>query len=349
MRLKLLVLLVLRSAGVFALARWCSRRRAHILCYHGGCLGDEDRFNAKLFCRPALLEQRLRWLLRHGYRPATLDQVLDGQAGQRAVAITLDDGWYSSGAQLIPLLHRLGFPSTLYLATEVFAAQRPVHGVVLGYLLWKAPRRQIHLQGLDSAIDGAYALADAIERRRLAAAASRWLQGLQHDAAALRAALERLAQALGVSDLDLNSRRFSYLNAEELLALGAQSCSIQSHGHRHHYPLGDRAAFRDDLRSCSAVIESQGLPAPRHYCYPSGSFDAQAATVLRELGMSSATTCLSELPADVGAADRRYYLPRFLDGASVSQLEFEAELSGLMAWMRRLRPRPRLSTSRAVA
>lgn len=334
---KQLLLYGLRALGVFALARWLSRGRAQILCYHGGCLGDEDRFNSKLFCRPELLEQRLRWLRAKGFRPVRLDQVLDGSHGPGAVAVTLDDGWYSSATQLIPLLHRLGFPCSLYLATENFEAQRQIYSVALGYLLWKAPRRVLNLQGLAPGLDGTYRLAEHDERGRLREAGIAWLQTLKGDPPELEQNLLRLAQALGVdkATLDLPSRRFVYMSREQLLGLPALDCSVEAHGHRHRYPKGDPVAFAADLQGCLTRIQALGLPMPQHYCYPSSNFDAQAATVLRAAGLRSATTCLPDLPPGLAEADRAYYLPRFLDGASVSQIEFEAELSGVMRWLRR--------------
>ncbi len=333
------LLVGLRSLGVFALARWLNRHQAQILCYHGGCLGDEDQFNSKLFCHPSLLEQRLRWLIAKGYRPVRLSELVQGSPGPRAVVITLDDGWYSSATQLIPLLHRLGFPSTLYLTTENFETQRQIYGVVLGYLLWKAPRREVQLDALAPNLQGRYRLGESGERQRLHQDAMGWLQHLRADPPRLERALLDLARALGVEHetLNLASRRFQYMSHEQLLSLPALGCEVEAHGHRHTYPKGDPATFAADLRECVDRIRARGLPAPRHYCYPSGTFDAGAAAVLRAAGMQSASTCLPEVPAQLAAADRPYFLPRFLDGASVTQVEFEAEVSGVMRWLRRSR------------
>jgi peptidoglycan/xylan/chitin deacetylase (PgdA/CDA1 family) len=140
---------------------------------------------------------------------------------------------------------------------------------------------------------------------------------------------------VGVSPeaLALNSRRFGYLTRPELLHAAEQGCAIELHGHAHHYPLGDAAALRADVRACADTIRALGLPPARHYCYPSGVHDATAAEVLPGMGVISATTC----HASQGSRPDRYRLPRFLDGEDVSTLEFEAELSGVLHMLRVVR------------
>ncbi|HBZ06762.1 MAG TPA: hypothetical protein DEP03_10420, partial [Massilia sp.] len=75
MTIKQAVLRAAKFAGVFALVRAATRRHPRILCYHGGNLGDERRYNPKLFCTREQLRERLDWLRRTGFVPATLDEV----------------------------------------------------------------------------------------------------------------------------------------------------------------------------------------------------------------------------------------------------------------------------------
>jgi Polysaccharide deacetylase len=156
-------------------------------------------------------------------------------------------------------------------------------------------------------------------------------------------ALQRFGACIGLdgADLQLDTRRFDYVTADELAYLPATGCQVELHGHVHRYPNGNPRAFADDLQACDDAIVSAGLPLPRHYCYPSGSFDAAAAKVLERMGIRSATTCLSGL-ARKGAS--RYYLPRFLDGEDVHAIEFEAEMSGLLDLARRAFSRAELQS-----
>jgi len=80
------------------------------------------------------------------------------------------------------------------------------------------------------------------------------------------------------------------------------------------------------------------LSKPSHYCYPSGDFTPDADIVLKGLEFISAATCT---PGWVRPGDRAnlFYLPRFLDGEKIHDLQFEAEICGFMDIMRRLKSR----------
>lgn len=340
MSLKLTALRAARALGVFALFRRLTRRRARILCYHGGALGDEHRYNGKLFGRSEMLRQRLDWLRAKGFVPASLDQVADGAApagGGIPVAITLDDGWYSSHAGLLPLLADYGHRPVLYLHTEICETDAPVAGVALRYLIWKSSLETVQLEGFGPGLDGRYARREAAERTRLAAAADAWFGAMARDAATVSAALERFGAALGVdaATLDLASRRFHYMRPDELRAAAARGCRIELHGREHRYYRGEPERNHANIAACRDYIVAAGLPAPHHYCYPSGAYDAGAAATMRALGVRTATTCVPGL-VDGKDDEERYFLPRFLDGGNVAMIEFEAEMSGVLEFARML-------------
>ncbi|WP_020655386.1 polysaccharide deacetylase family protein [Massilia niastensis] len=340
MKLKSAVLQVAKAAGVFALFRLLTRKQGRILCYHGGSLGDEHLFNGKLFCHPAMLRQRLDWLKSKGFVPAGLDQVATPGAAPRqgiALAITLDDGWYSSEACLLPLLAEYGHEPVLYLHTGLADGDAPVSNVALRYLVWKARRATLELSGFCKELDGSYQLDSADERERLSDNADLWFDGMPRDAATVTAALERFAAALGIAPatLALDSRRFSYMRREELHTAAARGCKIELHGHFHRYFLGDHERNQANIEACRRYIVDAGLPRPHHYCYPSGSYDAAAARTLAGIDVRTGTTCIPGLVRGAGG-DERYFLPRFLDGGNVTMIEFEAEMSGVLEFARKL-------------
>ena len=109
-----------RPVGLFALARHLTRHRVRILCFHGGSLGDEHRFNPLLFCTGEHLARRLAWMDAHGFSWVSLPAATDMLKGtaprpRLPVVLTFDDGWYSTYSALLPVLARHGVPSTLYL------------------------------------------------------------------------------------------------------------------------------------------------------------------------------------------------------------------------------------------
>jgi peptidoglycan/xylan/chitin deacetylase (PgdA/CDA1 family) len=327
---------VAKFVGVFALLRLATRKQARILCYHGGSVGDEALYNPKLFCTSAQLCERLEWLHAKGFVPATLDQAASAQPATGAgipVAITLDDGWYSSYRDLLPVMAEHGHRPALYLHTEVYETGTPVIAVSLRYILWKVGAREVVLDGFNDEMDGKWQLAEPAQLRRLRNAAEVWLKAQAPHAVAT--CLEQFAGALGISAaaLDLASRRFSYMTGDELRAAETAGCSIELHGHVHEYIAGAPERNRANIEACRTRIVDAGLAQPRHYCYPSGAFDAGAAAVMRAAGVTTATTCLPGL-VNVRDPNARYFLPRFLDGGDVTMIEFEAEMSGVLQLLR---------------
>lgn len=336
--MKLAFLHIAKSVGVFALFRSLTRGQARILCYHGGSVGDEARYNPKLFCTSSQLRQRLEWLRAKGFVPATLDQVAAAPVKETKgipVALTLDDGWYSSYRDLLPVMAEHGHRPVLYLHTEVYETGTPVVAVSLRYILWKAGARAVELAGFNEEMDGAWQLGEPAQQRRLRHAAEAWLNA--QAPAMIAPCLERLAGALGIpaAELDLESRRFSYMTQDELRHAAAEGCSIELHGHVHEYIAGQPERNRANIDACRERIVAAGLPQPTHYCYPSGAFDSGAASVMRAAGVVTATTCLPGL-VDARDPNARYFLPRFLDGGNVSMIEFEAEMSGVLQALRTL-------------
>lgn len=344
MTAKTLFLHTARALGLFALARWRTRHHIRILCYHAGCVGDQSRFNPKLFCTRTQFVERLTWLQRAGFTPTSLTQAVQAvQSGQTAgvlpVVITIDDGWHSSRADIIEPALAQGFPVTLYVATEVLLARIPVVDVTVRYLVWRAGPKPVVVQGVAGLPGGSYRLAVAAERQAFTLAAIAWLKDVAHrQPGEVVDGLHRLAALLGLSaeDLDLASRRFSYLSSQELAEVSASGCSIELHGHAHIYPLNNPQALHDDVAACKTALLALGLPPPHHYCFPSGEHDAHAPDVLKALQVDSATTCLPGLVDPRNRAVSTFYLPRFLDGGDVTAIEFEAELSGLLHYLRRL-------------
>lgn len=330
-----------KISGGFALARRLTGKSARILCYHGGCLGDEWRYNGKLFMTRRTFEKRVRWLQASGFQMVSLDKALDfpgqGTGKPIAVAFTFDDGWFSTGNQLLPVLFEKNIPSVLYLSTKYFQDGTPITAVTIRYILWKAGDKTIEICGLGEGVDGLYDLGTSAAREQLVGRIETWLADKRGDMGEVAKALNTVARSAGIApeEFALDSRRFSYLLPDEILDYSKKSCSIELHGHVHAYPAGYPERFKEDLQLCIKAIQDMDLPTPKHFCYPSGNYDSAAAGVLESLGIESATTCVPGL-IDSGPATQKYYLPRFLDGENIHMLEFEAEMTGFAELLRRV-------------
>lgn len=335
------VLFLAKWLGLFALFRAITRRATRILCYHGGSLGDEHLFNPKLFCTPALLDQRLEWLQRKGFISCELEGLVQPKKIPLdegiPLIITLDDGWYSTATDLLPRLTKYHFQPVLYLATKVFVSECPVVDVCIRYIIWKSPLQFVQITAYDPALDGSYDLSKYEDRDSLCAGAEKWVALFGDDSVAVYGALNRLAARLGVpcEALNLESRRFSYMKKSDLLAAAESGCRIELHGHAHRYIVGDSVGNLADIETCRQHIMAVGLPNPRHYCFPSGQHDNDAPKTLKKASVRTGTTCKPGLIHHL-SGEQCFFLPRFLDGGDVSMIEFEAEMSGFLNFLRNL-------------
>jgi hypothetical protein len=146
-----------------------------------------------------------------------------------------------------------------------------------------------------------------------------------------QALAERIAAALGV---DLGpvrvGRWLSLAGVDELRTAAREGLDVQLHTHRHRFPVSRELALRE-LRDNRAVLEPLAGRPLSHFCYPSGYFRPAHLPWLEEAGVESATTCDPGLNRH---GDSPFTLRRFLDDSRISQLEFEAELSGFAELLR---------------
>jgi peptidoglycan/xylan/chitin deacetylase (PgdA/CDA1 family) len=321
-RRKHALLQLLKKAGVFSLARERSAGSIRILCYHGIWRGPDTFAGDSMFISQATFERRLSLIRSQNFNVIPLASAVEAlyrqmPVPQDAVVITIDDGWYSTFAGMLPALRRHGMPATIYCDTQHLLSGLPVPHVMARYL------RVIH---------GEKELPPEAQRTFTAAT------DLTADQAARYGALHAFAMALGV-DISpyLDRRAFYYMREAELAEAAAQGFAIELHTHTHS--LGN-FAFPEVAREISLNREtlSRILQLPpkhfRHFCYPSGRVGPGVRNALARLGVASATTLQ---PGAARPGDDPLLLPRLVDGEQLSDLEFEAELCGVGDYLRQAR------------
>jgi peptidoglycan/xylan/chitin deacetylase (PgdA/CDA1 family) len=325
-----------RAAGLFAAARRLTAGRLRILCYHGIALGDEYEFQPMLFMRPQTFRARLERLVRDGYPvlPLTdaLEQLRRNTLPPCAVAITIDDGWYGTYRDMAPALARFGLPATLYLSTYYMQRQTQVFGVAAAYALWRSQPRTIELAALDKRLSGRFDLAVAADRDDAARQISALADRLE-TAAERQELLARLYAELRLPlDEVRGSRRFAFMTAAEAREVASGGIDLQQHTHRHRFPAGRPNLIEAEIQDNRAALSELGSGPFRHLCYPSGEYDREAFGLLASLGIESATTTEQGMN---GPDSHPLGLRRFLDSDAISQIRFEAEMSGFLDLLRR--------------
>ncbi len=329
-------------SGLFSLvgrSRW-RRRRLSILCFHGIALADEVAWRPGLYITRDQFARRMNRLNSLKANVLPLDEAVirlrEGTLPPRAVVITFDDGGYDFFHHAVPVLSANGFPSTLYLTTYYTGRQMPVLQIALDYLLWKARDRGLpYWPALG--IDASSALGVDTARRRVATSILTAVRRRTDDPVARDAVLDELATHLGVDGSALrHTRLLSMMMPDEVQDAARRGVTIELHTHRHRTPR-DRTAFLSELAENRDVIMSIVGREPRHFCYPSGDFDADMQRWLAEAGVRTATTCQVAL-AERGSPAME--LPRYLDTSSQSDASFDGWVTGAAAFLSRSTPPP---------
>lgn len=336
--LKLALLYASRALGFFQLARWLTSGKLRILCYHGFALGDESSFRPRLFIEPATLERRLNYLRRSRIPVvslhAALDQLTAGTIPKGATVITIDDGFFSTRQTLLSLFSPAKMPATVYVTSYYADNQAPIFRLAAQYMFWKTGASRLDLAEAVPGLVGVVGLDDSVAADRALVELTSFAEH-RLDEEGRQRCLRRLGQLLGIDyDALAASRRLSLMTAEEIRSIAAAGFDVQLHTHRHRFPIDAAQARRelhDNRRWLAANVETK----LEHFCYPSGEWSPEHFSILSSEGIRSAVTC------DTGLNDgqsNQLALNRFVDGEDVAQIEFEAEMSGFLELLRKLRP-----------
>ncbi len=328
-RAKRAALGALAFSGLFrAVARSAWRRaRLVILCYHGISLADEHLWDPTLYMSAEDFARRLEILKRGGYRVLPLAEAIErmyaGDLPPQSVAITFDDGGYDFYARAWPLLRAFGYPATVYLTTYYCADNRPVFDPASSYLLWKMQGRVVR--------DEALGPVSPLDLRTAESRRAAWQALLGHAETSRFSAdekdglLARLAALAGVDYAEFQRRRMLHImNPGEVAELQAAGLDIQLHTHRHRTPV-DRDLFLREIRDNGERIRELTGRTAEHFCYPCGVNRPEFLPWLAESGVRTAVTCV---PQPASRESNPLLLPRFVDHANLSAVEFASCVSG---------------------
>lgn len=341
-RLKELILLLARSVGLFRLSRWLTRRNLRILCYHGIWLGEPgtNPFNY-LYMEPDRFARRMSLLRRLRYPVLPLAEALRALDAEKlppaSVVITIDDGWYGTFSYMVPEVLRQKLPASIYLTTYYAEKQTAVFGVALQYLLQSSPVRRLDCSALLLPPGGTIDLDDVSSRAHLhevlCSHANKHMKAEQRETL-----LFQIANALGADWRHIaKERQFHLMSLGEAHDCAARGIDFQLHTHRHRLTgTNGGVCISEEIKENRERLSKISQRAAEHFCYPSGEWAPEHLPHLRAMGVISATTTENGL---CSRDTERLALPRILDGDRVSELEFEAELSGLMEIGRQLKSR----------
>ena len=325
--MKILFLHLFKWLGGFLFTRYLIRKKTLILTYHSFEVVDETRFRPKLFIKQSTFEQRLKYLKKY-CNVIKLDDLSKSNKPNNSIVLTIDDGWASTSTIAAPLLNHFDLPYSIYLTTEGVLSQQPLFHILLDYILRSSLGKTLHLISeqheplkKNIKLENIAELSREIEKFKLE----------KYDTKLLRTIAKNLEFSI---DELIDKRIFTLLSVSEVKTLSMLGADIQLHTHSHHNYVDDETEFSAEIKVNQSLIEKMTGVKPIHHCYPSGVFNQPCFNYLRSLGIETATTCI---PGFCDDKSHKFKLPRFLDGENIPKIVFEAEVSGALELLRKLR------------
>lgn len=331
------ILLLAKYTGLFALSRILTAQNIRILAWHGIWLGD-SHFGNFLYMTEKKFSRRLQLLEKWGYPVMSLSAILEGRDSgdlpAMPTAITIDDGWYGTYRFMLPALEHHNFPATVYLTTYYCVNQSPVIDVALAYCFSVVDAEQFAQLHIPSFNYGPVPTRTSEQRRQALALARDHVQSLDSDAAR-QSFLQALCNKLDVDYQTMIAERWFHLMSPlEVADAAERGFRFELHTHRHRTRHAGKDCLEDEIATNHSLIRFMSGQTCSHFCYPSGIFSPENQETLRKLKIVSATTTRVGL---VDGKSSSHALPRLLDGEEVSELEFEAEMSGFIELTRSIR------------
>jgi peptidoglycan/xylan/chitin deacetylase (PgdA/CDA1 family) len=328
-QLKLLLLWSCKQLGLFRVARFMTRKRLKILCYHGFAAGDEADFRPKLFITPETFSARLASIDSSKFKVIPLEEAVrllyERRLPNNSLVLTVDDGFENFFHLALPQLKSHHLPAAVYVATYYVEKGVPIYRLVVQYLFWATRERSVAANtigglarlGLDV---GQLELSEELMWKIIDFGESECSEDER------QVICEELSGLLKISLSGVFSlRKFHLMNPAQLSALSESGISVQLHTHRHRFPAADESTAKREIADNRAALSRWCVSGLDHFCYPSGLWNDKQGAWLDAIGVKSSVTCL--LGSNT-AQTPRHALRRILDGENVHQLEFDAAVCG---------------------
>lgn len=320
------VLKISKNLGLIDYSKSINKDKLNILCYHGISKKDEHNWMPSLFLDQENFLKRMLFL-KYNYNVITLEEGVSrlesGTLEENSVVITFDDGFDNFYTHAWPILNDLNLPATLYLTSYYALKQTPIFRLALNYMLWQKRGEFVNISNLKNSL-GLFLIGKVPEDNDqsffwpLVEYAESHLDDVKRTAL-----LFEISEQLGLDFEEIRSERlFHLIDKTQLNELIDQGLDVQLHSHRHVTPEDPNALKREIEENRQYINTGEKLT---HYCYPSGKYCKEHLSLLKTLGVRSATTCNRGFNSP---NDDPMALKRFMDGAQLSLIEFEAELSG---------------------
>jgi peptidoglycan/xylan/chitin deacetylase (PgdA/CDA1 family) len=251
-----------------------------VLGYHRVLPAGDPRWRGAMpgfTIEASFFEASLRFAQKH-YNVVDMARVIESKSGSaplppRALTITFDDGWADTFEVALPILHKLGLPSTVFVTPT---------GVTGEGSFWREELFAAHrLLGKEAVTEVTHgASADHADSFDFVA----WAEALEEEPRNTMYA--RVLEAAG------DEARAAMMSVRQLEVLASEA-TVGGHGWRHDWlvkspdPLGELGRSRSEL---AALCGREDDAFPETMSFPHGRYDAGVVEAVRDQGFELAFT-----------------------------------------------------------
>lgn len=257
-----------------------------VLMYHR--VNDAERDPWQLSVSPTFFAEQIA-VLADGYRPVTLSQLAAGEAPDRSVAVTFDDGYVDVLENAKPVLERNDCPATVFIPTGLLGQDRDFWWDELARIVFEAPSVPSVLKWTTESDCASLKVDIHAQSDREALHRALWEKLLPLSHETRQACLNQLAVQFRVANAGRPDNRS--MTQREVKALSSDLIEIGSHTVTHPaLPCLDRERKRWEImesrRACAEIVGK----SPTSFAYPNGQYDADSLQAVRDAGFSIACT-----------------------------------------------------------
>lgn len=329
-------LTLFKVSGITPAIKYQNRNKIPILCYHGISKSDEHLFMPSNFMQFNVFKQRMEWLKNNGYTFIHLNEAIEltkqNKVDKKYVVITIDDGFSACFDEMIPYIIENKIKSTFYITTYYARKNYPIFRIAMQYIMWKH-KKDLKLESLNF-INDEYFKNKIISVKD---PSSLW-DFINHcekkySSEDKNKILNAIEKENSVKLNEDNIKSFSIYPLEKLAQTSNDIIDYQLHTHTHRCDPNPEL-FHKDLSKNKALLKSINNKELIHFCYPSGIWDEFFFTTLNTLEIKTATTCD---PGLVDSTAHPFKLPRFIDTNHMTLNQFEAEITGVGCFLRKIK------------
>lgn len=301
------------------LRRKITQSQVAILAYHRVCPERDTWFRQTVSTQD--FERQIKYLCRTS-EIIHLDKVAlyirrKKPLPEKAVAITLDDGYKDNYTYAYPILKKYGAPATVFLTTGYVGTGKLFQWDEINYAIQNTPLTTIEADEL-----GKYSLHSVADRLRAALEIWRKATKLPEEKKALL--VKQIVNILSV-EIPANLGKERILSWDEVREMSEGGITFGAHTVSH--PILTNLSLeraRDEIIQSKKDIEERLDQPVTAFAYPNGNFDTKLVEVLQESGFACAVT------ANIGmitSEAKLYELQRIPPGWNLHTLK--GSLSGL--------------------